>query len=830
MIHRSRPHHDSMPHARSGRGAAGALAQVAPGKRTLTMGLAPRASAGAAPLQRKAQSQRASPAPIECGPVEDWMQVALRPDLHQTPILRKSVGEVGYAGAEPQPVPASGAGKPMPAPVQAKMEQSFGTDFSAVRIHEGPQAGAVGALAYAQGTDIHFAPGQYDPGSERGQQLLGHELAHVVQQAQGRVRGQTQLAGVAVDDSSALEREADAMGARAAAAEPVNADTPAALGSASAGPVQRMIDSAVPRIGTPIEESLRQVGQLQKILVQYMFGQVVNNRGQTFEDAVEEFILLYPNHAIAAQWASARHDVLAEPRHDALHAAAQVLDGIRTQINAHESLVPSHPNKRGITPDQEASGTVPQSDTSRAAASQLRSDILQDLTLPGDYNERDDGRWSEQFMLGVLVLPSGQILVAHSGFMGPRQQDEFERIVTARGHLPVAHGEDSYHALQQTYEKILRADIKQHANHRIHVENKPHHDLYKAESTATGEIGNPAGVCAAPQAIDGVSSELLQGTTPLALTELWVSGNPRSDVPIFDAHDQEQRYRGNEDVPSCLTCQIQLPGVLDDLRERQRAIDIDASIASAEGDRVDLAQVQALLDLLPSAHRPGKAKNAKQRQQRDQARARQKLEQARDAYQSARATLATANLDNPGYYESWESLTTIPAISGAEAELEQAITSLLKTIKHAQNTLPQPEIIEVIEVIESPEVIEPRATVEDEDVIDTRAEDMVTTSSEQSEAAQRGNQVVNRPSSARSETVAPARTQAPSKRANKSSSGKQQSSGRHGKARTNARSNKVARAKGGQQAPASTLAGQGPMIALLLAAMCVVLYLAFGLS
>ena len=61
-------------------------------------------------------------------------------------------------------------------------------DFSAVRVHTGPQASAsaalLGALAYAVGTHIVFGPGQYAPQTKRGQQVLAHELTHVVQQEQ----------------------------------------------------------------------------------------------------------------------------------------------------------------------------------------------------------------------------------------------------------------------------------------------------------------------------------------------------------------------------------------------------------------------------------------------------------------------------------------------------------------------------------------------------------------------------------------------------------------------------------------------------------------------
>jgi hypothetical protein len=133
--------------------------------------------------------------------------------------MRKSMGEIGYAGADVASAPATG-GSAMPAAVQAKMEQALGADFSSVRVHEGPEAQAVGALAYAQGTNIHFAPGQYDPGSQRGQELLGHELTHVMQQAQGRV-STPQSKGAPIHQDPALEHEADVRGAAAARGESI---------------------------------------------------------------------------------------------------------------------------------------------------------------------------------------------------------------------------------------------------------------------------------------------------------------------------------------------------------------------------------------------------------------------------------------------------------------------------------------------------------------------------------------------------------------------------------------------------------------------------------
>jgi hypothetical protein len=118
-------------------------------------------------------------------------------------------------GGVASPAAPVGGGGALPDGVREKMEGSFGADFSDVRVHEGEEAGAVGALAYAQGSDIHFAPGQYDPQSGGGQELIGHELAHVVQQREGRVAA-PQGKGDGINADPSLEAEADAAGARAA--------------------------------------------------------------------------------------------------------------------------------------------------------------------------------------------------------------------------------------------------------------------------------------------------------------------------------------------------------------------------------------------------------------------------------------------------------------------------------------------------------------------------------------------------------------------------------------------------------------------------------------
>ena len=117
--------------------------------------------------------------------------------------------------------PKSG-GWPLPRDVQAKMEAALGANFSDVRVHVGPEASAIGAIAFTWGSDVHFAPGQYNPHTPHGQFLLGHELAHVVQQRAGRVANPFG-SGVAVVQDHALEAEADRLGRMASTSRPPEA-------------------------------------------------------------------------------------------------------------------------------------------------------------------------------------------------------------------------------------------------------------------------------------------------------------------------------------------------------------------------------------------------------------------------------------------------------------------------------------------------------------------------------------------------------------------------------------------------------------------------------
>jgi len=128
---------------------------------------------------------------------------------------------------------AADRGFPLPDRLRRPMEQLFGTSFESVRVHEGPQAVALGVQAFNHGSDLYFAPGAFDPDSPSGLRLIAHELTHVQQQQQGRVAACAGSAGVQWLADPRLEAEADQMGELAAgrcpaAARPVDAHAGAA--------------------------------------------------------------------------------------------------------------------------------------------------------------------------------------------------------------------------------------------------------------------------------------------------------------------------------------------------------------------------------------------------------------------------------------------------------------------------------------------------------------------------------------------------------------------------------------------------------------------------
>jgi predicted SprT family Zn-dependent metalloprotease len=98
----------------------------------------------------------------------------------------------------------------LPEQLRTRMQTSYGADFSDVKIHESSHlAKDLNAKAYTQGNEIHFAPGEYSPGTAAGQEILSHELSHVIQQREGRAKATHQEKGYDISDQVELENEAD---------------------------------------------------------------------------------------------------------------------------------------------------------------------------------------------------------------------------------------------------------------------------------------------------------------------------------------------------------------------------------------------------------------------------------------------------------------------------------------------------------------------------------------------------------------------------------------------------------------------------------------------
>ncbi|MCX6629085.1 MAG: DUF4157 domain-containing protein [Candidatus Solibacter sp.] len=115
---------------------------------------------------------------------------------------------------------AKGAGRTLDGSILARMESAFGSEFRGVRVHTGPEAETLArglnARAFTSGEDIFFRQGEYQPATGEGEKLLAHELAHVVQQKQGRVAAPQGKGGAVAEDKD-LESEADRMSEQACA-------------------------------------------------------------------------------------------------------------------------------------------------------------------------------------------------------------------------------------------------------------------------------------------------------------------------------------------------------------------------------------------------------------------------------------------------------------------------------------------------------------------------------------------------------------------------------------------------------------------------------------
>ncbi len=135
-------------------------------------------------------------------------------------------------------IPAPGSpppAEPLPARVRGRFERLFGADFSDVRMHRESTLSPGPLRAFTRGAHVHFAPTRFQPDTDTGDALIGHELAHVTQQRERRVTPDGGEHGD-FNTETHLEREAHRMGERAARGEATPVGAAAARPQAAPGP------------------------------------------------------------------------------------------------------------------------------------------------------------------------------------------------------------------------------------------------------------------------------------------------------------------------------------------------------------------------------------------------------------------------------------------------------------------------------------------------------------------------------------------------------------------------------------------------------------------
>ncbi len=156
-------------------------------------------------------------------------------NIIQTKEGKSFVKPKGDANSFSKPTTSGKQNKSLPSKLQSNMETSLGQDFSNVGIHTNSQkAVQMKAKAFTQSEQIHFAPGEFNPGSTSGQNLIGHEFTHIAQQRAGVVKPTKALKkGEMINDDRGLESEADNFGRKAARGEVVSKYRSASLGMRS---------------------------------------------------------------------------------------------------------------------------------------------------------------------------------------------------------------------------------------------------------------------------------------------------------------------------------------------------------------------------------------------------------------------------------------------------------------------------------------------------------------------------------------------------------------------------------------------------------------------
>lgn len=120
--------------------------------------------------------------PVSAAPQQND-ELQMKPQLQ----LREAVGGGEASTAlESEINRAKSGGQSLDRGLQRSMGVAMGADFSSVKVHVDDRADrlnrSIQARAFTTGPNVFFKRGEYNPGTKGGQELIAHELTHVVQQ------------------------------------------------------------------------------------------------------------------------------------------------------------------------------------------------------------------------------------------------------------------------------------------------------------------------------------------------------------------------------------------------------------------------------------------------------------------------------------------------------------------------------------------------------------------------------------------------------------------------------------------------------------------------
>jgi hypothetical protein len=153
------------------------------------------------PIQMKEEDKESKPVQMKAMD-EEKSSIQMKTEDEQKPIQAKAETSMAQASPklESRLSDRQGGGTPLAPGVRSFMEPRFGQNFAQVRVHTDGEAVQMNkdlhAQAFTHKDNIYFNQGQYNPETKPGQQLLAHELTHVVQQTGGQAQVSRQSGAV----------------------------------------------------------------------------------------------------------------------------------------------------------------------------------------------------------------------------------------------------------------------------------------------------------------------------------------------------------------------------------------------------------------------------------------------------------------------------------------------------------------------------------------------------------------------------------------------------------------------------------------------------------